>query len=328
MLREFVYPSGYYVEEEGENYVRISIPVVERSYGITLGNALRRVLLSSIKGYAVVALRIDGITHEFTSMDGVLEDVPIIVINFKRIVLKVDEDAIKLPHTLNVEFVGPKEVKAGDIETPAGIEIINKQQHLFTITAENRKVSMSITIDGGFGYLPAEDIPESYKEDFPVGTIFLDADFSPVKRANFWTEEVIHLNKEKLYIEIETNGALEPLKAYEEALNILEKNLEALHRRLKFVGKEEEVIDIEEFEKRIERYTKMPVSDLELPSEVVKLLEERGISTVGELIEHPEEEIVDWFKEADVELEHFETLKQKVYALNLKFSKEIKGGKK
>ncbi len=326
-VSELLYPNGFYVEEKKDSYARIVIPLLEKSYAITVGNALRRVLLSSIEGYAVVAVNIEGVDHEFTAMDGVLEDVPYIVVNLKRLNLKVDESLVDLPARITLNAKGPGEVKASDLELPAGIEIVNSDQHILTITTD-REVRAEIFVDKGIGFYPMEDYEESYKEKFPINTIFVDGNFSPVEKVNFTFEKVRYgsfINKEKLTLEIWTNGTVDPVDAYLRAIEILKKYFDAASRELTYKSHEVEFVDIEEFEKSLEEKRKLPIEKLGIPQILINFFQKKkNINTVGDLVSYTEEEIADWLVEEGFTLEDMEQVKSAVKKLSLNFAKKSK----
>ncbi len=326
-VSELLYPNGFYVEEKDGNYARIVIPLLDKSYAITVGNALRRVLLSSIEGYSVVGVKIDGVDHEFTSMEGVLEDVPYIVVNLKKLRFKVDESLVDLPAKLTLEVKGPATVKASDIKLPSGVEIVNSDQHIMEITTD-REVVAEIYIDKGVGFYPVEDFEDSYRERFPINTIFIDGNFSPIEKVNFTFEKVRYgsfMNKEKLTLEIWSDGTIDPVDAYLKAIEILRKHFEQISRELVYKSSQTEVVDIEEFERALEEKKSLPVDKLEAPPAILNFLKnKKGINTVGELISYTEEEVADWLVEEGFTLEEMELLKSAIKKLALNFAKKSK----
>lgn len=322
----FLYPKGFYVDETNDNYIKIVIPYLEKGYGITIGNALRRILLSSIEGYAVIGVYIEGVVHEFSSIDGVLEDVPYILLNLKKVRFKIDENLITFPARVSINFQGPGEIRADSIETYSGIDIINKDQYIATVTAK-RNLKIDIYIDKGIGFVPKEEYPENYKDLFSFGTIFVDGNFSPIEKVNWSVEKMrydAYMDKDKLILEIWTNGTVNPLNIYKKALEILEKHISLLKNELR-KQEEFEYTTIEEFDKRIELIKSKPITDLPISPKVIELLKSKKIETIGELITYAEEEISDWFNEAGLTQREFEDLKNKVYNLSLKFSSKARG---
>ena len=326
-VSELLYPNGFYVEEKKDNYARLVIPILDKSYAITIGNALRRVLLSSIEGYSVVGVRIEGVDHEFTAMDGVLEDVPYIVVNLKKLRFKVDESLVDLPARLALEVKGPAVVKASDIQLPAGVEIVNKDQHIMEITTD-REVVAEIYIDKGVGFYPVEDFEDAYKEKFPINTIFIDGNFSPVEKVNFTFEKVRYgsfINKEKLTLEIWTDGTIDPVDAYLRAVEILRKHLENITKELVYKSRETEMVDIEEFDRALEERKSLPLEKLDAPPAILNFLKsKKGINTIGDLISYTEEEVADWLVEEGFTLEEMEILKSAIRKLALNFAKKSK----
>ncbi|MEO0202782.1 MAG: DNA-directed RNA polymerase subunit alpha [candidate division WOR-3 bacterium] len=323
----FLYPRGFYIDESSENYLRIVIPQLEKGYGITIGNALRRILLSSIEGYSVVAVYIDGVVHEFSAIEGVIEDVPYILLNIKKIRFKIDGSIVSLPVKVSINFEGPGEIRAKDIETQVGIEVINKDQYIATVTTQ-RKVHMDIFIDKGIGFIPKEDYPEEYKDLFSFGTIFVDGNFSPVEKVNWLVEKTryeAHMDKDKLIIEIWTNGTIEPIEAYNRALEILEKHISILRNEIRKPIEELEYEDVEEFSRRVEEFKSRKITELALTPRVIELLKSKGIKTVSDIISFSEAEVNDWFIEAGLSQMEFEDLKRKISSLSLEFSKKAGG---
>jgi DNA-directed RNA polymerase subunit alpha len=320
-LVSFLSPKGFYVDEASENYAKIVVPQMEKGYGITIGNALRRVLLSSIEGYSAVAVYIDGAIHEFSAIEGVLEDVPYILLNIKKLKFKVDEKIVSLPAKVVIDVEGPIEVKAEHIQAPEGIEIINKDQYIATITSD-RKFYAEIYIDKGIGFVPREEYPEEYKDLFSFGTIFVDGNFSPIEKVNWTVEKTryeAYMDKDKLILEIWTNGTISPIEAYFKAIEILERHMNLLKNQL---PKEETeyYIDIEDLNKRIEEIKKKPINELPIPPKVLEIFSKKGIKTISDLVSYTEEEINDFYIEAGFSNREFEELKRKIYSLSLEFS--------
>src|SRR5260370_12836419 len=188
---------------------RIVAEPLERGFGVTLGNSLRRVLLSSLQGAAVTAIQIDGIVHEFSSMEGVRQDVVDIVLNIKQLALRMHAEG---PKRMTLRATGPGAVTASQIEAPSDIEILNGDHVLCTLD-DGAQVRMEFTVQTGKGYVPAE---MNRPEDAPIGLIAVDALYSPVKRVAYRVEPTRHgqtLDYDKLIIEVETNGAVSPVSA-------------------------------------------------------------------------------------------------------------------
>ena len=211
-------PNKYEIEEIGENKSKIVIEPISPGFGTTLGNAMRRVLLSSIDGAAITSVKIKGVDHEFSTMSGVKEDVVDIVLNFKKIRLKVDSDE---PVKLKLSVKGEKVAKAKDIEKNAQVEIINKEQEIATLTDPRAEFEVEIQAVRGRGYVPVES---REKEKLETGVIAIDAIFTPIKIVNFKVENIRveqMTNWNRLVLEVETDGAVTPQDAVKSAAEIL-----------------------------------------------------------------------------------------------------------
>ena len=209
-------------EKIEDNRGTFTIEPLDRGFGYTFGNSLRRVLLSSLGGAAVTSVRIEGVAHEFSTIPGVAEDVTDIVLNLKDIVCRMHSDAAEIEVPLVV--TGPGDVTAGDIDLPSGVEILNPKSHMAALEKKT-KLEMYLTIGRGRGYSPAED---NKSEDQPIGVIPIDAIFSPVKRVAYSVEAARvgqRTDYDKLTLDIETDGSVEPQAALREAAEILIKSL-------------------------------------------------------------------------------------------------------
>ena len=216
---ELIRPRRMEVEEATHTpfYGKFVCEPLERGFGITLGNSLRRVLLSSLQGAAITSVKIDGVLHEFSTIPGVKEDVTDLILNLKKVQLKLHTT---YPKTLKLESVGEGEVRAGDIITDETVEIINPEQILATLSKEGR-LSMTMTAEWGKGYVPAE---LNKTEDDPIGTLALDAVFSPVRKVSYKITNARvgrRTDYDKLTVEIWTNGAVYPEDALAQAAKIL-----------------------------------------------------------------------------------------------------------
>ncbi len=209
-------------EKVEDNRGTFVIEPLDRGFGYTFGNSLRRVLLSSLAGAAVTSVRIEGVAHEFSTINGVKEDVTDIVLNLKEVVCRMHSDAAEIEAPLVVS--GPGEITAGDIDLPSGVEILNPETHIATLEKKT-KLEMYLTIGHGRGYSPAED---NKTADQPIGVIPIDSIFSPVKRVAYSVDSARVGQKtdfDKLTIDIETDGSLDPQAALREAAEILIKYL-------------------------------------------------------------------------------------------------------
>ena len=284
MLNEFVYPNKIFWEEKTDTYGRLVVEPLERGFGTTVGNSLRRVLLSSISGYAITAVKIEGIYHEFTSIEGVQEDALELIANLKKIkfVMKGDSDI----EILYLEKKGEGEVKAGDIKTPATVEILNPDQHIATITDPNTELKMEIRVEKGKGYVPVEDM-EAIGE---TGWILVDADFSPVKKVGFRIENTRVGKKstyEKLTLEIFTDGTKTPEDSLKEALDILKKHYELLENISAEKPAIEEKVAVDELAEKLS----LSIEELDISQRALNSLKRIGLTTIGDLVRMTEEEL-------------------------------------
>lgn len=202
--------------ESEQNYASYDIEPLESGYGMTLGNSLRRVLLSSLSGAAVTSIKIDGVQHEFQDVPGVKEDVTDIVLNVKKLRLRSFSDR---PVTMRIEVQGEREVTGADIQAPSTIEIVNPEVHICTVDDANARFEMELVVEAGKGYVPAES-----KEDQPIGQIPVDAIFTPVQKVNYTVEHTRvgqMTNYDKILLQIWTDGTMTPDEAIRQASHIL-----------------------------------------------------------------------------------------------------------
>lgn len=261
-------------------------------YGHTLGNSLRRIILSSLPGTAITEVKIDGVGHEFSTIEGVKEDVISIILNLKKIRLSMNNnESMRLE--LNVK--GPKKVTAADIKTPSQVEIINKDQFLFEITTK-ADIKFEIKIENGIGYVPKEVL---HKEKVEVGTIALDAIFTPIRRVNYESENMRvgdRTDYNRLRITIETDGTITPKEALEQSITTMITQLKAI------VGFKEEVelpvqastieIDTKD-EIDVEDFLKTRIEDLDLSARTINALSNANIRTVGGLARKKSADILE-----------------------------------
>lgn len=272
-----------------DKYTKFIVEPLERGYGITLGHALRRTLLASIQGAAPVALRIDGVLHEFSTIPGVYEDVTEIVLNVKRLRLKLNGDE---PKTLVLEMNKKGDYSAKDIKTDGEIEILNPDLHLVK-TTEDVKLKMEIDIGVGRSYVSAE---QNRKPDAPVGTVFLDSMFSPVQKVNFTVENTRvgqRTDYDRLMMEIWTDGSLTPEDALCFASKILKDHFQLfikLEEELEMA--EEEQVDEETL--RIRGLLKTRVDELELSVRSSNCLRAANIQTLEDLVQRTEAEMLKY----------------------------------
>jgi DNA-directed RNA polymerase subunit alpha len=258
---------------------------LERGFGVTLGNALRRVLLSSLKGAAVTSIRIDGIVHEFSAIAGVLEDVTDIILNLKSLPLKMEGET---PRKMKIKVVGPCEVTAGMFELGAEIEVLNPDHHICSI-GDGATFSMEATVAVGRGYVPGA---QNKVEGAPVGTLFIDSIFNPVKRVAYKVENTRvgqTTDYDKLILEVETNGSISPEDAVAMSAKILQDQFQ------KFVNFEEEVEDtLEESEQTLPFNVNLlkKIDDLELSVRSMNCLKNDNIIYIGDLVRKTENEML------------------------------------
>ncbi|MDN5344194.1 MAG: DNA-directed polymerase subunit alpha [Clostridia bacterium] len=267
-------------------YGRFVIEPLERGYGITLGNSLRRILLSSLPGAAVTTVKIEGVLHEFSTIPGVVEDTTEIILNLKSLAMKMYSDEAKV---IRIEAEGEGEVTAADIITDADIEILNPEIHIASVEKGGR-LFIEMTVEKGRGYVSAE---KNKKEDQPIGIIPVDSLFSPVHKANYRVENTRVgqvTDYDKLTLEVWTDGSIAPDEAVSSAARILIE-----HMRL-FLGLTERVSDevamVEKEEESKDRLMDMSIEELDLSVRSYNCLKRAGINTVGELLQRTEEDMM------------------------------------
>ncbi|OQX56366.1 MAG: DNA-directed RNA polymerase subunit alpha [Candidatus Cloacimonas sp. 4484_209] len=281
-------PKELKVEELRDDYGRFLLSPLERGFGVTIANGLRRILLSSIQGAAIVAIKVDGALHEFSVLPGVLEDMTEIILNLKKVRVQI-RDGKKKHLYLNVKKKG--EVNAGMIETTEGITIANPQQHIATITEDNGQLKFEMVADIGRGFVPSEMFKNP---NAPVGTIYLDAIFSPIKRVNYRVETTRvgqRTDYEKLLFEIWTDKTIKPDEALALSAKILRDHINLL---IKF-EEEPEMIETEEIDKNVEKIRKLlniKVSELELSVRSNNVMKQAHIKTLGDLVQRTEAEML------------------------------------
>ncbi|MBQ5800963.1 MAG: DNA-directed RNA polymerase subunit alpha [Clostridia bacterium] len=294
---------------------------LERGYGITLGNSLRRILLSSLPGYAVTSIKIDGVRHEISTVEGVTEDVPEIVLNVKGIIAKLHTESSK---TVIIDVTGPCDVKAGDIITDADIEILNPDHHIATVS-EGSKFFMELTFGHGRGYVSQDKNKQNYVSTLganvsaPIGTIFTDSIFTPVYKVEYKVENTRVGNitdYDKLTIRVLTNGTILAQEAISHGAKILNEHLNL------FVDMSDEaknaVIMIERKETQKGKVLEMTIEELDLSVRSFNCLKRAGIDSVEDLINHTEE---DMMKVRNLGRKSLEEVIQKLCSLGLELKK-------
>lgn len=258
---------------------------LERGYANTLGNALRRIMLSSLPGAAVTSVKIDGVQHEFSSIEGVAEDVVEIVLNLKRLAIKTYDNEPKVAY---INLTGPKEVTAADIQCPSDVEIFNKDLHIASLMS-GATLEMTLTIESGRGYVGSD---ENKKENMPIGTIPVDSIFSPVKKVNFLVKDKrigSSTNFDTLTLTVETDGTLSPEDSLSLSAKILNDHLQLfidMNENLKGMD-----IMVERAENEKEKFLEMSIDELELSVRSSNCLRRAGINTVEDLTIRTEDEM-------------------------------------
>lgn len=268
------------------NKAVFTIKPLARGYGITIGNALRRVLLSSMPGAAIVNVEIDGVQHEFSTIPGVYEDVMGIILNLKEVIFKVDSNDPNYEQKLYLNFQGPGVVTAGDFNEVTGIEIVNPDLIIANL-AENGILSMNITVRRGVGYVSADDNKVHSRNQ--VGLIAIDSLFSPILRVTYKVEKT-RGDQDELRLEVETNGAIEAKEAIAQASKMLIDYFNVIVSISENAGLEDYIYEEEETEE--DKVSDMKIEDLNMSVRLFNALRRAGIYTVGELIQINEEDII------------------------------------
>ncbi len=258
----------------------------ERGFGTTIGNAMRRALLSSIEGAAITSIKIDGVLHEFSSVPGIVEDVTDIILNLKTIPIKLHTDH---PETITIKATGPKEVKSSDMEMSSNVEILDPDIHIATLTEEG-SLSMEMRVRKGRGYMSAE---KNYEEELDVNYIPIDSVHCPVKKVNFSVEDARlgqTTDYDKLTVEVWTNGTILPADAIGMAAKLIKDHMIIFINFEEEPEQEEEIIsdELEQLQENLNR----SVEELELSVRASNCLKNAGITTIGELIQKTEFEML------------------------------------
>lgn len=275
-----------------KTYGKFTVEPFERGFGTTVGNSLRRILLSSLEGAAVTAVKIKGAQHEFTSLEGVMEDVTDIILNIKNMIVSLDGDEAK---TMRLQAEGPGEVSCDLIEADTSITIHNKEMVLATLTKQV-DFDMEFTVKKGRGYVPASD-QYNTNEDQEVGIIPVDAIFSPVTRVRYKVEDTRvgqKTNYDRLAMEIWTNGTISPEMALVEAAKILRKHLNPFvqYFELGAATASESASAAARVDEELLRKLNMPVTDLDLSVRASNCLESAKLANVGDLVQHSETDLL------------------------------------
>lgn len=304
--------SNFKIHEQNRFFGKFEIEGLYPGYGITIGNALRRVLLSSIEGAAVTSFKIEGVPHEFSTIEGVKETVIDIMLNLKKLRVKLYDNE---PQKIKLSVKGEREVFAKDFEPNPLVEILNPDLKIATLTDKKAKIEMEVTVEKGLGY---SEVEERKKEKLPIGTIAIDAIFSPIKRVNFWVENMRvgdRTDYNRLFIEIETDGSITPQEALIKAANILDEHFSLLKEKASFSlgGKEEEILKKE----KVKREPKdISIEELNLSNRTKNALLNNGIKTLAGLLRYREETLAQLDGLGDKAIEEIKkVLKNLTYTL-------------
>ena len=299
--------------DEVKNYAKFVCEPLERGYGITIGNSLRRILLSSLPGSAITSVKIDGVLHEFTTIPDVVEDVSDIILNLKMVRLKLDKNEEKV---LRINVKGPADVKAGDIVTDGTVEVLNPDLHIATV-AEGGHLVIEMTAEIGRGYNSAE---KNKKPDQALNVLPIDSIFTPVKKVNYSVESTRvgqMIDYDKLVIDVWTDGSLKPYEALSLAAKVMTEHLE-LFIDLSETAKNTQIM-VEKEESKKEKVLEMSIEDLELSVRSFNCLKRAGISTVEDLTSKT---ISDMMKVRNLGKKSLDEVTNKLHALGLDFMTE------
>ncbi len=300
---------------EDNRYGKFVCEPLERGYGTTFGNSLRRILLSSLQGAAITAISIDGVLHEFSTIPGVRDDVTNIILNLKSLCLKMYSDE---PKTIRLDVDGAKEVTAADITVDSDIEILNPELHIATLN-EDGSLHMEMTVERGRGYVPAE---KNKRPDHVIGVIPIDSIFSPILRVNYSVVDTRVGNVtdyDKLTLEVWTDGSIRPEEAISKAAGILIMHLKLFQNMAGLTEEEEEEEGtfLETPENDTAKVLEMTIEDLDLSVRSYNCLKRANINTVADLTEKTEEEMM---KVRNLGRKSLEEVKKKLQELNLSLS--------
>ena len=299
--------------DETNNYAKFVCEPLERGYGVTIGNSLRRILLSSLPGCAITSVKIEGVLHEFSTIPNVVEDVPEVIVNLKNVRLKFDGNEEK---TLRINFKGEGEVTAGDIQTDGTVEILNPDLHIATVS-EGGNLVMELTADRGRGYNSSE---KNKKPNQDISVLPIDSIYTPVKKVNYHVENTRvgqMVDYDKLTIEVWTDGSLKAHEALSLAAKVMTGHLE-LFIDLSETTKNTQVM-VEKEESKKEKVLEMSIEELELSVRSYNCLKRANISTVEDLISKSESEMM---KVRNLGKKSFDEVTAKLHSLGLDFAQE------
>ncbi len=290
--RDFQMPKRLDCDESSytNTYGKFIAEPFERGYGVTLGNSLRRILISSIEGSAVTSIRIEGVAHEFSTMPGVLESVTNIVLNIKGLIIRSHS---KAPKSVFIKANKKGEIKAKDIISDEVIEILNPEHHIATLT-QDIPFNMELEVSRGRGYVPADG---NKKEGAPVGTIAIDSIFTPIINVNSTVENTRvgqRTDYDRVILEISTNGSINPKEALLYGANILQRHLDVFVAYCQLPEEEEVEEDISAEEEALYSKLRLPISELELSVRSSNCLKDANIKTIGDLVRRQESELLEF----------------------------------
>jgi len=299
--------------DDSKNYAKFVCEPLERGYGVTIGNSLRRILLSSLPGSAITSVKIEGVLHEFSTIANVVEDVPEIIVNLKSVRLKMHSNEER---TMRISFKGEGEVTAGDIIADEGIEILNPDLHIATV-AEGGNLQMEMTVDMGRGYNTAD---KNKKPNQDISVLPIDSIYTPVRKVNYSVENTRvgqQVDFDKLIIEVWTDGSLKPYEALSLAAKVMTGHLE-LFIDLSETAKNTQVM-VEKEESKKEKILEMSIEDLELSVRSFNCLKRAGIATVEDLANKTES---DMMKVRNLGKKSLDEVTNKLHSLGLDFAEE------
>ena len=299
--------------DDTNNYAKFVCEPLERGYGVTIGNSLRRILLSSLPGCAITSVKIDGVLHEFSTIPNVVEDVPELIVNLKNVRLKFDGNEEK---TIRIDFKGEGEVTAGDIKSDGTVEVLNPDLHIATVS-EGGSLVMEMTADRGRGYNSSE---KNKKPNQDISVLPIDSIYTPVKKVNYQVENTRvgqTVDYDKLVIEVWTDGSLKAHEALSLAAKVMTGHLE-LFIDLSETTKNTQVM-IEKEESKKEKVLEMSIEELELSVRSYNCLKRANISTVEDLISKSESEMM---KVRNLGKKSFDEVTAKLHSLGLDFAQE------
>lgn len=311
---EFEKPKIHKIDEN-DNYGRFVIEPLERGYGTTLGNSLRRILLSSLPGAAITSVQIDNVLHEFSTIEGVVEDVTQIILNLKKVSLKIESDDEK---TLDINVVGPANVTAGDIMGDGDVTVLNPDSPICTV-AEGKTFHAVLTADTGRGYTSADE-NKARKADMPIGVLPIDSIYTPIERVNYQVEKTRVGQRDdydKLTLDIWTDGSITPSEATSLSAKILTEHL-AIFVNLNDQAKETEIM-VEKEETHKEKMLEMTIEELDLSVRSYNCLKRAGINSVQELTDRTEAQMM---KVRNLGRKSLVEIQEKLNALGLSFRSE------